>query len=109
MADSSITDAYVHKDYRLALDLCLAYLDGTRDATIPIEGASSRDREYYDIALKSCLRLKDTLTGISLAKRSEHLWKAQSAVGTSAALIYLMADDPRRKSTDIPTRSCTVR
>ena len=89
-------EAYTHQEYQRALDLCLAYLNGVEEGKIVLEGAgAARDREYFDTALRTCLRLPDLETGLTLIGRSRHLWKANYVVGISAARIYIALGRPR--------------
>lgn len=84
------------RDYRRALDLCLTYLHALRDGDLSQDGgAAGRDREYFDVALRACMQLKDYETGRSLASQSRHLWKPYYAVGLSAANLYLSSKQPR--------------
>jgi len=94
--DASIQEAYFNHEYQRALDLCLAYLNGVEEGEIVLEGAgSARDREYFDIALRTCLRLPDLETGLKLVERSRHLWKTYYVIGMSAARIHVALGRPR--------------
>jgi hypothetical protein len=107
--DSSITEAYFQKNYRRALDLCLAYLDGVQNGSISLDAASVRDREYYDVALRACVHMSEIPTGLSLAERSKNVWKGHPSLAMTSAEIYNRAESPRGKPLSLPSLTDTDR
>ncbi|KAF8320962.1 uncharacterized protein EI90DRAFT_3035108 [Cantharellus anzutake] len=90
--DASAHAAYLKKDYHLALSWCLAYLDGVRGGNIIVSGNSSaREKELFDIAIRSAIRSGSKDQAYHLASRA----LSHPTLSASIAEAFIFSGHPR--------------